>query len=105
MDWPTSSAVRDLLSSPQQTLHPKLRRLLPRPCRRGEGLLGVVYPAVLAINSAVYGVPALAGIVLSLEGGAKHLEILGKTASKRLKPGFHTLCPSILWLKGHVAKA
>ena len=42
---------------------------------------------------AVYGVPALAGKVLSLEGGAKHLEIHGETASDRLKPGFHTLWP------------
>ena len=35
-------------------LHPKLRRLHPRPFRRGkgwgEGLLGVVYPAVLAVS-------------------------------------------------------
>ena len=43
--------------SPQHTLHPKLRRLLPRPFRRGEGwgegLLGVVYPAVLAVCDVV----------------------------------------------------
>jgi len=41
-----------LLRSPQHTLYPKLRRLLPRPFRRGwgEGLLGVVYPAVLAVG-------------------------------------------------------
>ena len=40
-----------LLRSPQHTLHPKLPRLLPLPFRRGwgEGLLGVVYPAVLAV--------------------------------------------------------
>ena len=33
-------------------LHQKLRRLLPRPFEgegRGEGLLGVAYPAVLAV--------------------------------------------------------
>ena len=30
----------------------------------------------------------------SLEGGSKHLEIQGETASDRLKPGLHTLCPS-----------
>ena len=40
---------------------------------------------------AVYGVPALAGKVLSLEGGSKHLEIQGETASGRLKPGLQTL--------------
>ena len=44
---------RLLLRSPQHTLHPKLPRLLPLPFRRGEGwgegLLGVVYPAVLAV--------------------------------------------------------
>ena len=43
----------DLLRSPQHTLHPTLRRLLPRPFRRGEGwgegLLGVVYPTALAV--------------------------------------------------------
>jgi hypothetical protein len=43
---------------------------------------------------AVYGVPALAGRVLSLEGGSKHLEIRGETASGRLKPELHTLWPS-----------
>jgi hypothetical protein len=32
--------------------------------------------------------------VLSLEGGSKHLEIHGESASDRLKPGLHTLCPS-----------
>ena len=45
-------------------------------------------------GGAVYGVPALAGRVLSLEGGSKHLEIKGETASDRLKPGLHTPCPS-----------
>ncbi len=43
-----------ILRSPQHTLHPKLPRLLPLPFRRGEGsgegLLGVVYPAVLAVS-------------------------------------------------------
>ena len=38
----------------------------------------------------VYGVPALAGKVLSLEAGAKHLEIRGETTSGRLKLGLHT---------------
>ena len=42
----------------------------------------------------MYGVPALAGKVLFLEGGPRHLEIQGETASDRLKPGLHTLCPS-----------
>ena len=51
---------RDHLSlrSPQHILHPKLPRLLPLPFRRGErgegwgeGLLRVVYPAVLAVKS------------------------------------------------------
>jgi len=41
-----------VLRSSQHTLHPKLQRLLPLPFRRGEGwgegLLRVVYPAVLA---------------------------------------------------------
>ena len=44
-----------LLRSPQHTLHPKLPRRLPLPFRRGdgrgEGLLRVVYPAVLAVGS------------------------------------------------------
>src|ERR1035441_8378280 len=44
--------------------------------------------------AAVYGVPALAGGVRSLEGGSQHLEIHDETASDRLKPGLHTLCPS-----------
>ena len=47
--------TQGLLRSPQDTLRPKLPRLLPRPFRRGEGwgegLLGVVYPAVLAVSS------------------------------------------------------
>ena len=38
---------------PRHALHQKLRRLLPRPFRRGEGwgegLLGVAYPAVLSV--------------------------------------------------------
>jgi hypothetical protein len=42
----------------------------------------------------MFGVPALAGKVLPFEGGSKHLEIHGETASDRLKPGLHTLCPS-----------
>ena len=42
----------------------------------------------------MYGVPASAGRVLSLEGGLKHLEIHDETASDRLKPGLHTLYPS-----------
>ena len=41
---------------------PKLRRLLPRPFRRGEGwgegLLGIVYPAVLAVLHPNRGVKA-----------------------------------------------
>ena len=41
---------------------------------------------------AVYGVTALASKVLSLEGGSKHLEIHGETASDQLKPELHTLC-------------
>jgi len=45
-----------LLRSPQHTLHPELPRLLPLPFRRGEGwgegLLRVVYPAVLAVYPA-----------------------------------------------------
>src|ERR1017187_7159547 len=40
--------------------------------------------------AAVYGVPALAGPVLSLEGCSKLLEIHDETASDRLKPGLHT---------------
>ena len=49
--WPR----RTLLRSPQHTLHPKLPRLLPLPIRWGwgEGLLGVVYPAVLAVRTSV----------------------------------------------------
>ena len=53
--------------SPQHTLHPKLPRLLPLPFRRGEGwgegLLGVVYPAVLALllwPAVSFGSPASA---------------------------------------------
>ena len=42
------------LRSPQHTLHPELPRLLPLPvgqgAGRGAGLLGVVYPAVLAAD-------------------------------------------------------
>ena len=53
-----------------------------------------LYSANAAYFATVYGVPALAGWVLSLEGGSKHLEIHGKTASDRLKPGLHTL-----WLR------
>ena len=45
----------------------------------------------------MYGVQALAGRALSLEGGSKHLEIHGETASDRLKPGLHTLCPSFAY--------
>src|ERR1017187_8301493 len=41
----------------------------------------------------VYGVPALAGKVLSLEGGSKQLQVPGETSSDRLKPGLHTVCP------------
>ena len=44
--------------------------------------------------AAVYGVPASAGRMPSLEGGSRHLEIHDETASDRLKPGLHTLCPS-----------
>src|ERR1039458_9191751 len=44
--------------------------------------------------AAVYGVPALAGKMLPLHGGSKLLEIHDETASDRLKPGLHTLCPS-----------
>src|ERR1039458_1989647 len=40
--------------------------------------------------AAVYGVPTLAGTVLSLEGCSKHLEIHDETAPDRLKPGLHT---------------
>ena len=39
----------------------------------------------------MYGVPALAGKVLPFEGGSKHSEIHGETASDRLKPGLHAL--------------
>ena len=43
-----------ILRGSQHTLHPKLRSLLPRPFRRGEGwgegFLCVVYPAVLAVT-------------------------------------------------------
>ena len=50
--------------SPQHTLPPKLRRLLPRPFSRGagwgEGLLGVVYPAVWAVLHPNRGVKAAA---------------------------------------------
>jgi hypothetical protein len=42
---------------------------------------------------AVYGVPALAGKVVSLEGGSKHLEFRAETAPDRLKPGLPTRCP------------
>jgi len=42
---------------------------------------------------AVYGVPALAGTVLSLDDGSKHWQLPGEAASDRLKPGLHTLCP------------
>ena len=48
-----------LLRSPQHTLHPKLPRRLPLPFRRGEGwgegLLGVVYPASLAVSVSICG--------------------------------------------------
>ncbi len=49
---PSVARFNILLRSPQHTLPPKLRRLLPRPFRRGwgEGLLGIVYPAVLAVS-------------------------------------------------------
>ena len=48
---------RELLRSPQHTLHPKLPRMLPLPFGRGwgEGLLGVVYPAVLAVIAELAG--------------------------------------------------
>ena len=42
----------------------------------------------------LYGVPALAGRVLVLEGGSNHWEIHDEAASDRLKPGLHTWCPS-----------
>ena len=41
--------------------------------------------------AAAYGVPALAGRVLSPKGGSKYLEIHDLTAPDRLKPGLHTL--------------
>ena len=44
---------------------------------------------------AVYGVLALAGRVLSREGGSKHLELHGENTSDRLKLGLHTLCASL----------
>jgi hypothetical protein len=44
---------------------------------------------------AVYGVRALAGRVLSFEGGSKHSEIRGESAIDRLKPGLHTQFPSL----------
>ncbi len=61
------------MRSPQPALHQKLRRLLPRPFRRGEGrgegLLGVGYPAVLSALCAfcIHGflaVPLLADVRL-----------------------------------------
>ena len=42
---------------------------------------------------AVPGVPALAGSVLSLERGAKYLEIQVEPPSHQLKPELHTRCP------------
>ena len=39
-----------VLRSPQHALNKKLRRLLPRPFRRGEGLLAVVYPPILSVK-------------------------------------------------------
>jgi hypothetical protein len=42
----------------------------------------------------MYGLPALAGKVLPLEGGPKYSEIDSEAASDRLKPGLHIRCPS-----------
>jgi len=76
-----------LLRSPRSALHQKLRRLLPRPFRRGEGrgegLLGVVCPAVLSVarfwivllaaklvtSNAVGGESMLAPALKAIEAG------------------------------------
>jgi len=55
---PRATSVGNFCVDPKNGIsnheHPKLPRLLPRPFRRGEGrgegLLGVVYPAILAVN-------------------------------------------------------
>src|SRR6266446_3940642 len=44
---------------------------------------------------AAYGVPALAGRALPLQDGSIYCEIQCKTTSDRLKPGLHTLRPSV----------
>ena len=65
-----------LLRSPQHTLRPKRRRLLSRPFRRGEGLLGVVYPTVLAVTS--FGPPAglLQGYIATQERSLSSLAVV-----------------------------
>ncbi len=69
---------RELLRSPQHTLHPKLPRMLPLPFGRGwgEGLLGVVYPAVLAVIAELAG--ALLRLKADTEVQSRYDELAGK---------------------------
>ena len=77
--------TQGLLRSPQDTLHPKLPRLLPRPFRRGEGwgegLLGVVYPAVLAVSSM-----GESKFALSCVWGTAGLRLCADSIRRRLYP-------------------
>ena len=81
----------ELLRSPQHTLHPKLRRLLPRPFRRGEGLLGVGYPAVLAVTDKNQ----------HLKTPPRHPRRINRIAygplrRKRVSPGMRIILPPFL---------
>src|ERR1035438_4540827 len=57
----------------------------------GDGPVSTSLTCILhrRTKGTMYGVPALAGKVLSVEGRSKHLEIRDETASDRLKPGLH----------------
>jgi len=48
-----------------------------------------------AWDGSPYGVPALAGQSALRGGGSTYCEIQGETTSDRLKPGLHTLRPSL----------
>src|SRR5258708_24705060 len=78
----------------------KLTILREKPSAQNCGTVSGARPGKVrqpAGSCAAHGVPALAGGMSPLKGDSINGGIAGETASDRLKPGLHALCPSVAY--------